>query len=91
MPDPLDGNALLEHVTALAATIGPRPPGHPAEERARTYIRQTLQTMDLPEPEVQPFRTPDTWGYALATPAVLSLVGRALGRWGRIGRGAARH
>jgi hypothetical protein len=85
MLDPLDGDVLLSHISALAYTIGPRPPGHPAEERARAYIRQQLQSMGAPEPEEQPFRTADTWGYALASPFALSLVGSVLGRWGRVG------
>lgn len=85
MLDPLDGNVLLEHVSALAYTIGPRPPGHSAEARARAYIRQALHAMGAPEPEEQPFYTPDTWGYALGTPFALSLAGSALGRWGRAG------
>ena len=86
--DSLDGEALLNHVSALAYNIGPRPAGHEPEARARTYIRKTLQEMGIEQVKVQSFQTPDTWGYALATPFALSLAGILLGRLGRIGRAA---
>jgi hypothetical protein len=83
MLNPLDGNTIFAHVAALSDTIGPRPPGHPAEEQARAYIRRTLRAMGAPEPEEQVFHIPDTWGYALGTPFALSLAGSLLGRRGR--------
>ncbi|NNJ09655.1 M28 family peptidase [Chloroflexales bacterium ZM16-3] len=84
--DSLDGESLLNHVSALAYNIGPRPAGHPAETRARTYIRKALEEMGFDEVKVQPFTTPDTWAYALGTPFALSLGGLLLGRLGRLGR-----
>lgn len=42
MTDGLLSDALLLHVRKLAEEIGPRPAGHPAEMRARQYIRQVL-------------------------------------------------
>ncbi|MEI8164740.1 MAG: M28 family peptidase [Chloroflexales bacterium] len=86
--DPLDGESLLRHVSALAYNIGPRPAGHQAEARARTYIRKALLDIGIDEVKAQPFQTTDTWAYALATPLALSLAGVLLGRLGRIGRAA---
>ncbi|MBX0327319.1 Zn-dependent exopeptidase M28 [Oscillochloris sp. ZM17-4] len=86
--DPLDGESLLNHVSALAYNIGPRPAGHEAEARARTYIRKALHDIGIDEVKSQPFQTPDTWGYALGTPFALSIGGLLLGRLGWLGRAA---
>ncbi|NTW01798.1 MAG: M28 family peptidase [Oscillochloris sp.] len=88
MNDPLDGTSLLNHVSALAYNIGPRPAGHQTEARARTYIRKALHQAGISEVEAQPFQTPDTWGYALGTPFALSLGGILLGRLGWLGKAA---
>lgn len=84
--DPLNGEALLDHVSALAYNIGPRPAGHEAEAHARAYIRKALEAAGVEEVKAQAFLTPDTWGYALATPFALSLGGLLLGRLGWFGR-----
>ncbi|EFO81737.1 hypothetical protein OSCT_0409 [Oscillochloris trichoides DG-6] len=84
--DPLTGTALLDHASALAYNIGPRPAGHETENRARSYIRKTLHAMGIEEVKAQPFQTPDTWGYALGTPFALSLGGLILSRLGWPGR-----
>ncbi len=84
--DPLEGESLLRHVSALAYNIGPRPAGHDTEARARTYIRKALNEIGITEIKAQPFETPDSWAYALGTPFALSLTGMLLGRLGKLGR-----
>jgi len=86
--DSLDGESLLNHVSALAYNIGPRPAGHEPEARARTYIRKALHEMGIEEVKAQPFNTPDTWGYTLGAPLALSLGGLLLSRLGWLGRAA---
>ncbi len=86
MNDTLSSVALMSHVHKLAGEIGPRPAGHPAEARAREYIGQVLSTLGFTEVETLPFLTPDTWGYALANPLVLALLGNLPGLRNRAGR-----
>ncbi|MBN2392136.1 MAG: M20/M25/M40 family metallo-hydrolase [Anaerolineae bacterium] len=86
MTDALLSNTLLLHVRKLAEEIGPRPAGHPAEMRARQYIRQVLSALGYGEIETLPFLTPDTWGYALGNPLVLTLASNLLGARSRVGR-----
>lgn len=90
MTDPLAAAALMEHICALADEIGPRPPGHPEEERARAYIRQRLNAMGYAAIEEQPFQTVDTPGYASSFPLAAVLIGALLGeagRWGQLAGG----
>ncbi len=84
--DALLSDALMLHIRKLAGEIGPRPAGHPAEMRARQYIRQVLSALDYDEVETLPFLTPDTWGYALGNPLVLTLASNLLGTRSRVGR-----
>ncbi len=86
MIDALLSDALMLHIRKLAGEIGPRPAGHPAEMRARQYIRQVLSALDYDEVETLPFLTPDTWGYALGNPLALTLVSNLLGMRSRVGR-----
>ena len=86
MSDALLSDALLPHVRKLAEEIGPRPAGHPAEMRARQYIRQVLAALGYDEVETLPFPAPDTWGYALGNPLALTLASNLLGTRSRIGR-----
>lgn len=86
MPDALLSDALMLHVRKLAEEIGPRPAGHPAEMRARQYIRQVLSALDYEDIETLPFLTPDTWGYALGNPLALTLASNLLGMRSRVGR-----
>lgn len=72
MTDHLAGDALLAHVRALAADIGPRPPVSPAEAEARQYIRSILAGIEVEELH---FSTVDTWGYSLLAPVLLALGG----------------
>ncbi len=86
MAEALLSGALLLHVRKLAEEIGPRPAGHPAEMRARQYIRQVLSDLGYDEIETLPFLTPDTWGYALGNPLALTLASNLLGARSRVGR-----
>ncbi len=86
MNDPLAASSLYAHVRALAGEIGPRPTGHPPEAAARTYIRRVLGEIGLDDVEEMPLRAWDTWGYTVAAPALLAVVGNGLGRLGRWGR-----
>lgn len=85
MTDTLSSDALMLHVRKLAEEIGPRPAGHPAEMRARQYIRQVLASLGYDEVETLPFLTPDTWGYAVGNPLALTLASNLLGTRSRIG------
>lgn len=80
----LSASALMGHVRALADGIGPRPPGHPQENEARTYIRRVLAGEGFDEIEEMPFPAWDTWGYSFVAPVALALAGNALGlvQWG---------
>ncbi len=73
MAHPLAAEALMPHVRALAEEIGPRPAGHPAEMRARQYVRQALHKSGYTEVENLTFLAPDTWGYATGLPLALTL------------------
>lgn len=86
MTDTLSSDALMLHVRKLAEEIGPRPAGHPAEMRARQYIRQVLSELGYDEIETLPFLTPDTWGYALGNPLALTLASNLLSTRSRVGR-----
>ncbi|MBN2004985.1 MAG: M28 family peptidase [Anaerolineae bacterium] len=87
MSDTLSAESLLTHVRALAEGIGPRPAGHPEEERARQYVLGVLTESGYKDVETLPFLAPDTWGYAAGLPLALALAGNGLGRGdSRIGR-----
>ena len=57
-----DGQRALEHVRQLVA-IGPRVAGTPGAERARAYIRQQLEKLEIPVQE-QPFEAATPLGPA---------------------------
>lgn len=79
--DALSSQNLLQHVRALAGTIGARPAGRREELLARQYVRTALTDAGVTEPtEEIAFPTPDTAGYALLYSIGLALVGNALGR-----------
>ncbi|MFN2110204.1 MAG: M20/M25/M40 family metallo-hydrolase, partial [Anaerolineae bacterium] len=86
MTDAFLSDALMLHVRKLADEIGPRPAGHPAEMRARQYIRQVLSTLGYDEIETLSFPAPDTWGYSLGNPLVLTLASNLLGTRSHLGR-----
>src|SRR5258706_2718215 len=85
MVDPLSAEALMSHIRALAADIGPRPTGQPPEERARAYIRRALAEVEITSLEEQPFLTRPTIGMAFAIPLNLALAGNLLSWAGRVG------
>ncbi|MBN1565388.1 MAG: M28 family peptidase [Anaerolineae bacterium] len=86
--DALTAEALLEHVRVLASGIGPRPAGSLDEAAARHYIRGILGAAGFADDEIEELRfaAPDTWGYALAIPALLALGGNVIGLFGRSGK-----
>jgi hypothetical protein len=75
----------MAHIRALAADIGPRPTGQPAEEQARAYIRRTLADVGITSLEEQPFSTRPTIGVTFGIPLKLALVGNLLSLTGRVG------
>ena len=86
MTDFLSAEELMAHVRVLAQDIGPRPPGHPEEVRARDYIRHVLTGAGLSDVETIPLSTQDTWGYAFLVPILCCLVGNVLSRGGRFAK-----
>jgi hypothetical protein len=86
MVDHLAAAALLQHVRVLAEGIGPRPAGSLDEAAARRYIWSMLQAAGITQIEEQRFSTPNTWGYALAFPTAVALIGNGLGGVGRLGK-----
>ncbi len=85
-PDALQSDALMVHVRRLAQEIGPRPAGHLAEAQAQQYIGQVLGALGYDAIETLPFSTPDTWGYGLANPLALALIGNLIGNHSRTAR-----
>ncbi|NTU82619.1 MAG: hypothetical protein HGA45_25160, partial [Chloroflexales bacterium] len=75
MHDPLAADALMSHIRALADEIGPRPPGHAEEARAREYIRAALAALGYDQVEELPFQTIDEPIYAFFYPLCLSAAG----------------
>jgi hypothetical protein len=75
----------MDHVSALANDIGPRPAGSPQEQQARAYIQKTLHEMGLTDVESIPFLTNDTWGHSLIFPILVGLAGNLFrGKWARL-------
>lgn len=84
--DPLSSPALIEHVLALAAGIGPRPPGSIEETAARMYVRDRLQTGGYQDIMEIPFPAWESMDYNLAAPLGLGLTGSLLKAGGRLGQ-----
>ncbi len=82
MTTPLDTNALMAHVKALADDIGPRPAGHPAEELARAYLRKRLAEAGIEQVETLSFDTWDTWGWVVIPGVAIALAGNLLATGG---------
>lgn len=77
--DSLAAHNLMQHVTALADVIGPRPAGKQAEMQAREYVVHALRDAGIGGPlDEQRFLTPDSWGYGLMIPTALALAGNFL-------------
>ena len=54
---------IMQHLTALADEIGPRPATSDAESRAADYIESVFVARGL-EPEIQEFDAPRTYSWA---------------------------
>ena len=65
---------IMQHLTALADEIGPRPATSDAESRAADYIESVFVARGL-EPEVQEFDAPRTYSWAYVIYHVLTIVG----------------
>jgi hypothetical protein len=85
MDDPLSAEALMTHIRALAAGIGPRPTGQAAEGQARAYIHHILEQSGFSSIEEQPFPTRPTIGLAVTIPLGLALASNLLSLAGRVG------
>ncbi|HEY5540851.1 MAG TPA: hypothetical protein VIL41_05300, partial [Coriobacteriia bacterium] len=71
----------MQHLTALADEIGPRPATSDAESRAAQYIESVYVARGL-EPEVQEFEAPRTYSWAFVIYHLLSIVSAVCaGRW----------
>jgi hypothetical protein len=71
----------MQHLTALADEIGPRPATSDAESRAASYIESVFVARGL-EPEVQEFDAPRTYSWAFAIYHLLSIAAAACaGAW----------
>ena len=64
---------IMQHLTALADEIGPRPATSDAESRAADYIKSVFIARGL-EPEVQEFDAPRTYSWAYVIYYLLTIV-----------------
>ncbi len=64
---------IMQHLTALADEIGPRPATSDAESRAADYIKSVFIARGL-EPEVQEFDAPRTYSWAYVIYYVLTIA-----------------
>ncbi len=63
----------MQHLSALADEIGPRPATSDAESRAASYIESVFLARGL-EPEIQEFDTPRTYSWAYVLYHLLSIA-----------------
>jgi len=63
----------MQHVSALADEIGPRPATSDAESRAASYIESVFVARGL-EPEIQEFDAPRTYSWAFVLYHLLSIA-----------------
>jgi Peptidase family M28 len=71
----------IQHLTALADEIGPRPATSDAESRAASYIESVFVARGL-EPEVQEFDAPRTYSWAFVIYHLLSIASAVCaGQW----------
>ncbi len=92
MVDHLVGSQLFEHVRALAAVIGPRPPGSRQEAQARQYVRHALADLGIGQAQLEEstFFTPTSPGASVGLSAALGLGAALLPkRVGVLGAGMA--
>lgn len=64
---------IMQHLTALADEIGPRPATSDAESRAAAYIESVFVARGL-EPEVQEFDAPRTYSWAFVIYHILTIA-----------------
>ena len=64
---------MMQHLTALADEIGPRPATSDAESRAAAYIESVFVARGL-EPEIQEFEAPRTYSWAFVIYHLLTIV-----------------
>jgi len=72
---------MMQHLTALADEIGPRPATTDAEHRAAAYVESVFVARGL-EPEIQEFDSPRTYSWAFVIYHLLTIVSAVCaGRW----------
>jgi hypothetical protein len=86
MSDSLSQDALLVHIHALAAGIGPRPTAQAAEGAAHAYVRTVLQLSGITNIEAQAFPTRTTIASAVTYPLITALAGNILSLFGVTGK-----
>jgi len=64
---------MMQHLTALADEIGPRPATTDAESRAAAYVESVFVARGL-EPEIQEFAAPRTYSWAFVIYHLLTIV-----------------
>ncbi|MFA5844680.1 MAG: hypothetical protein WC971_07610 [Coriobacteriia bacterium] len=69
-----------EHLTRLAATIGPRPATTDAEARAADYVQHVFEGRGIPV-ERQDFDCPRTYSWAFVLYGLLSIGSAVASRW----------
>ena len=72
---------IMQHLTALADEIGPRPATTDAEHRAAAYVEAAFIARGL-VPEIQEFDAPRTYAWAYVLYHILTIVSAVVvGRW----------
>ena len=72
---------IMQHLTALADEIGPRPATTDAEHRAAAYVEAAFIARGL-EPELQEFDAPRTYSWAYVIYHILTIASAVLaGEW----------
>ena len=72
---------MMQHLTALADEIGPRPATSDAEHQAASYLEAAFVARGL-EPEVQEFESPRTYAWAFVLYHLLTIVSAVIaGAW----------
>ena len=72
---------IMQHLTALADEIGPRPATTDAEHRAAAYIESAFVARGL-QPEIQEFEAPRTYAWAYVIYHLLTIVSAVVaGQW----------
>ena len=83
-----DDTRLMEHVRALAGTIGPRPAASDAEGRAATYVSEQLRALGIEPVREQTFASSTPIGRTTLLLSSLMALGLAAGRGSRLAKAA---